>query len=227
MEDLLIKGTNLAVPNNLTRVGDLVYFEGPLLTLFENSGNGHFYLFDWIDRDKFFNRWLVYRISPAALLSFISNQISHLDLFKSNPDGKFYFTDIEAKHKMNDYALLELIDVPLKYFPNSENYFDKADCPFFGKIRALTIRALFRTKQDNEYSTHRIPISSLSFDSMVRPSNKINPNRFGTIGDNLNSFSALPASIIINIDNRYDWGKSFNLKKNRNPRIKKMNRVYA
>jgi hypothetical protein len=151
MENLSIKNTHSAISYNLIRVGDLVHFEGSLLTLFEDVKNGHLYIFDWVDRSSISNRWLVYRISPSALLGFINHQIPHLDLFKSNSDGKSYVTDIETKHRITVYNLSELDEVPAKYFPNKEHYFDKADSPHLEKIRAAAMKALSSKKPNNEY----------------------------------------------------------------------------
>jgi hypothetical protein len=44
---------------NFVRIGDLSYFEGPLLSLFEELNSGHLYLLDWVDRDEKSNRWLI------------------------------------------------------------------------------------------------------------------------------------------------------------------------
>ena len=57
--------------NSLIRIADVQNFEGPLLTLFENTLDKHLYLFDWVDRDSQFNRWIVYRCKPNILQKFI------------------------------------------------------------------------------------------------------------------------------------------------------------
>jgi hypothetical protein len=152
METLSNKDVNLELSNSLIRVGDLANFEGPLLTLFEDTRNGHLYLFDWVDRDSVSNRWLVYRVSPSALLEFLDKKISHLNLFKSNPDNQFYFTDIENKNRIIDCLLFKLISVPSKYAPPHDNIFDEVDCPHLGKIRAIANRELSRTKRDELYA---------------------------------------------------------------------------
>jgi hypothetical protein len=161
MENLSIKKNNSTITDNLVRVGDLAYFEGPLLTLFEDTNNGRLYIFDWVDRNIILNRWIVYRVSALALLAFIEKKINHFELFKSNPDNKFYAVDIETNHRIIDYTLSELNNLPSKYLPNAENCFDESDCPSLVKIKAVVIKALSNSKQLNEYLLfeHFIPTS--------------------------------------------------------------------
>ncbi|EDN65617.1 hypothetical protein BGP_0795 [Beggiatoa sp. PS] len=49
-------------PLNLRDIVDLIYFDGPLLTLFENE-YGDSYLYYWCDVDEQCNRWLVFRVT--------------------------------------------------------------------------------------------------------------------------------------------------------------------
>ncbi len=52
---------------NIFKVGDLVNYHGPLLSLFSND-KGELYLFDWSDSDDNYNRWLVFRITLTQLI---------------------------------------------------------------------------------------------------------------------------------------------------------------
>jgi hypothetical protein len=52
MENLSINKEHKLKVTNLVRVGDISYFEGPILSLFTELHSGHLYLFDWVDRDK-------------------------------------------------------------------------------------------------------------------------------------------------------------------------------
>ena len=73
MENLQGKSANNGLNKaDLTKIGDLLYFEGSLTTLFKNQKNGHLYLFDWADSDNTYNRWLVYEVQPMDILSYLS-----------------------------------------------------------------------------------------------------------------------------------------------------------
>lgn len=150
MENLSYKAKNISYPRDFIRIGDLSYFEGPLLTLFEDAALGHLYLFDWVDRSATQNRWLVYRITPELLLSFISGQVSHAELMASNPSGRVFVTDIDVNHRNGEYILDELNEIPSQYFPAHDSMFDIADCPSYQKIHAVAMRTLSRRTFENE-----------------------------------------------------------------------------
>lgn len=137
----------------LVRVGDLSYFEGPLLSLFQELKSGHFYVFDWVDRDLKSNRWIIYRVSPKYLLQFIYGKISHLGLFQNRPDDTLFFTDIDSNNKsFYHYEVSPIKDLPNKYIPNKDNYFEVSDCIAFEKIESVVIDSLSRQNSENEYS---------------------------------------------------------------------------
>ncbi len=97
MENLAFNSNKQLYTSNFVRIGDLSYFEGPLISLFEELNSGHLYLFDWVDRDENTNRWLIYRASPNYLLQFIHSRISHLELFQRRPEKEIYFADIDSR----------------------------------------------------------------------------------------------------------------------------------
>lgn len=154
MKILSYKDTKPKSVGELVRLGDLVFFEGPLLTLFKSISTNSCFLFDWVDRGVNSNRWLIYKVSPTALLKFINEQISHLELFESNPDKKFYVIDIESGHLLKDYSLIEIYNVPFEYVPNNDFYFAQSECLDFHKISAAVNKLISFTKQSNSYLTY-------------------------------------------------------------------------
>ena len=153
MEILTFNNNKQLDTSNFIRIGDLSHFEGPLLTLFEELNSGHLYLFDWVDRDERYNRWLIYRASPNHLLKFIRNKISHLELFEKRPEKNIYFTDIDSGNKsFNNYGIFKIESLPKAYYPNSDNYFELSDGNNIDKIKTLIISSLSKQKSENEYS---------------------------------------------------------------------------
>ncbi len=228
MENLSIKKENTTIISNLIRVGDLAYFEGPLLALFEEGNSGHLYIFDWADRNDKYNRWLVYRISPLSVLAFMKGDISHLDLFERTPDKKFYVADIETNYKITDYNLLELNDVPLKYYPNKESYFDIDDCPSFSKIQSIVFKALSRKKQENEYFVSDILRPTLTINTISRERfNRVNKSNVDTYFGNETYNVNLPSNFVVEFKNRYDQTKALYSNINLNSRQLKRKKVYA
>lgn len=164
MKDLVFNGDKKISLTNLVRIGDLSYYEGPLLTLFEELNSGHFYIFDWVDRDMQANRWLIYRVKPSYLLRYIQDEISHLELFINRHSNKVYFTDIDYHNRpFSHYDAFDLECIPHEYFPNTDSFFDTSDCTAFDKIKSAIIASLSKQKQSNEYSkAYSITINKLA-----------------------------------------------------------------
>ena len=149
MDQSTFKSKAARLNDYLIRIGDLVNFEGPLLSLFEDVKNGHLYIFDWVDRFDKTNRWLIYQVYPKKLLDFIQKKISYLDLFKSPVNNVYYFTDIGSSISSGNYNINLLDGIPEKYIPNENDFFDKSGSPNYDKI----ILFLINKKHENLYST--------------------------------------------------------------------------
>lgn len=151
MENLLINTAHKLNVSNLVRIGDLSYFEGPVLALFEEVDTGNFYLFDWVDRDKKSNRWLIYNVLPEDLLQYLNKEISHLALFKNRAKKSVHYIDIDNQNNsFRDYDAFELTQIPKNYLPNQNNFFDLEDCPTFEKIKTSVNKSLSRQQLEIE-----------------------------------------------------------------------------
>jgi len=62
MENLSYINNNQLSQDQLIRIGDIVNFEGPLMTLYQDQKYFDLYIFDWVDRDDTTNRWLAYQV---------------------------------------------------------------------------------------------------------------------------------------------------------------------
>jgi hypothetical protein len=151
MENLLIEPLPAAkLSQHLNRIGDLVNFEGPIVSLFEDLRNNHLYIFDWVDRDKTSNRWIIYRVKAQDLWLYLRKEISYFDLFQSYSRGNYYVAHI-GSFTNGAYELFKLNELPRKYLPNQDDYFEKNDCPFYDKIVSFVIERLKNQKQENDY----------------------------------------------------------------------------
>src|SRR5690606_40316923 len=112
MEKLTTLENNNNLLELLIRVGDLSFFEGPLLSLYENAKTGHLFLLDWVDRDKTHNRWIIYRVDPIYLKKFLNKQISHLDLFNNRPKINVHVVDIPNNGRLLSSEIKELYTIP-------------------------------------------------------------------------------------------------------------------
>jgi hypothetical protein len=121
--------------NNLRRVGDLINMEGPMLVVFQDTENGDLYLFDWVDNDEIFNRWLIFRTSKSDLIDFLKKNISYKTLFDKNTLQIFY-SDISVD-QMQAYKIFDLRRIPISYKPDKDVLFDSSDSKNLDKILSV------------------------------------------------------------------------------------------
>lgn len=106
-------------------VADLLYFDGPLLSLFKDK-NGKNCLFYWIDSDTKYNRWVVLNADNDKIIKYLKKEISLYNLISSN-SGCYYKVDIDNDLNYNNIALIEKEDFPTVYLPNRQFFFSEND----------------------------------------------------------------------------------------------------
>jgi len=127
MIQLKTSETKVLDRERLTRIGDLINIEGPILSVFQDENNSDFYLFDWADSDNYVNRWLVYKVNPENIKNFITNRTSYRELFISSLNSEYYYIDIDNDLLDSDFILTKITTLPENYIPLNENRFDKKD----------------------------------------------------------------------------------------------------
>lgn len=136
--ELLTDGKILAnydLRSMLSRVTDVVAFDGPILTLYKNKLGGALYLLDWVDVDENGNYWLIYRVSKERLEAFVNGTMSHLDLFKDDEDF-CYIVQIDAEAKWKQLQKVPKSSIPTPLLPSAEIFFQPSDCPDFNHLKA-------------------------------------------------------------------------------------------
>lgn len=113
-------------PLNLKAIADLIYFDGPLLSMFENK-YGDVYFYYWCDGDENYNRWLVFRVAQKMLEEYIRGQISLEKLILNPADGFLYSLDIDDKLEAQNTCLIHPENLPDTYIPEADSYYDFAD----------------------------------------------------------------------------------------------------
>ena len=101
---------------NLRDIVDLIYFEGPLLTLFENE-YGDSYLYYWCDVDEQCNRWLVFRVTRKTLRFYVTQKLSLRELISNPVDGFLYSIELDDELQCQRCCLIQPQNLPPKYRP--------------------------------------------------------------------------------------------------------------
>jgi len=106
------------------KLGDLVYYEGPLLSLFiDKDSPDIYYLYKWVDNDETSNRWIVTQVTSLSLRTFFYKQISLKDLILNNP----ICYSIDLDNDLNEKVVLicSSTDLPKEYLPAEKSFFSE------------------------------------------------------------------------------------------------------
>lgn len=105
--------------------GDLLYHEGPLLSVFKDALSNNFYLYKWSDCDDKAHRWLVFKVSAKGLTSFFDGHASIRQLILGQPFS--YFLDLDNNLEPVNIALVASAHIPPNYLPEQDSYFNALD----------------------------------------------------------------------------------------------------
>lgn len=106
-------------------VEDLVYFDGPLVSLIKESTTQD-YIYIFVDSGQL-NRWLAV---PAARDSLIRYRERSLSLRKFVENAEIlYLVDIDGDGEYKALYRCEISDIPPDYLPDEDSFFDSSLCP--------------------------------------------------------------------------------------------------
>ena len=123
----IIKAINIQeLGLNLEKIGDFLYHEGPLLSLFKDKQNpNHYYFYKWADCDERCNRWLIFPVTTEILRGFLFKEIPLRKIILNN--AYVFFIDLNNDLEAEQYLIASSSEIPNSYLP-SENSFYKEEC---------------------------------------------------------------------------------------------------
>lgn len=133
--------------NNLRKVADLIYFDGPFLSHYV-SKSGDNYLSYWVDCDENNQRWLVFRVGVNSLQNYVNKKKSLYELIKGVDDGFVYAVDISEDGSQSVPLMIFLSDIPNEYLPTADSYF------VFSYEKESDVAALSMTEQCGLFEIH-------------------------------------------------------------------------
>lgn len=123
---ITIKGHNfdyLPIPN-LNWKRDLLYFEGPLLSEYEDESN-NIYLKYWCDCDSDSNRWMLFKINEKDRLRLVLGEKSiHSVITESQEVFVFIIDESETNESI---TLVEKSKIPSDYIPSEKSFLNIQD----------------------------------------------------------------------------------------------------
>jgi hypothetical protein len=105
------------------KMGDFIYYEGPLLSHFQDltKPNEH-YFYRWVDNDNEVNRWLIFKTNKENLIKFFNGVLTELDLIATN--NVVTFLDLDDNLNKKGIYLSSFEDIPADYLPSNKTFFD-------------------------------------------------------------------------------------------------------
>jgi len=145
--------------SHLTKVTDLIYFDGPLLSHYiDNSGEN--YIFYWIDVNSTFNRWLFFRVDLNLLQDFVNKKIPLYDLILNRSELFLYSVDIDTDDQYSNIRLVLTKDLDTSYLPSQKSFYE------FKPQSNLSLLALSR-KYNSGIMEFRITGDSVNYGSIA------------------------------------------------------------
>jgi hypothetical protein len=112
--------------------GDLLYHEGPLLSVFKDALYGNYYFYKWSDCDEKGHRWLTFKVSIKGLNDFFDKKTSLKELILEQPFS--YIIDLDNDINPSQITLVSVENIPKSYLPESDSYFDELDFEVYATI---------------------------------------------------------------------------------------------
>ena len=115
-----------------TKQGDLLYHEGPLLSVFKDALSGNYYLYKWSDCDEKAHRWLIFKAAINDLSDFFDKKISLKSLISAQPFA--FFLDLNDSLDPLSIVIVSNQNIPKNYLPEEDSYFDAHDFENYASV---------------------------------------------------------------------------------------------
>lgn len=173
--------------NELTKVSDLIYFDGPFLSHYIHS-SGDNYLSYWVDCDDNMQRWLVFRIGITFLQKYVEKKMSLLDVFRQIDEGFVYLIDVDSKGQATQPLIVFLDKLPNDYFPDSDSFYD------FSLERESDVESLSLANNSGLFEIHftgaDVKYGNMPFDKYSKCLQKIEDLRLSCAGSFVKNIKA-------------------------------------
>lgn len=142
----------LLIPNltfSPQKLGDLIYYDGPLLSLFiDEERQNDYYLYRWVDNSESENRWLITKITINDLTDFFEEKLSLRDLVVNSQ--VVIVLDLDDELNKKQILLTTTSNLPSSYLPSLSSKF-KAQ--FYHKYALKLRNKLIQKRQTNHITS--------------------------------------------------------------------------
>lgn len=110
------------LPLTLNKIADLLYYDGPFLSLFEDNEEKTYYLYRWCDVDENCNRWLIFRVNQKQIKDYINGNLSMRKIIMKTES--YFLCDINNDIEYESVYFITSSQLPESYIPGIKSLFD-------------------------------------------------------------------------------------------------------
>lgn len=119
---LELKGNDIKI-DKLIKVDDLIYYDGPLLSIYKKE-DGSLFLVLWVDNSIEDNRWCFIPVEDKTLTSFLDKKITLRDVINKTESVIFKDLYLEGDELLERQIKKVLVkDISEEYMPTNESYY--------------------------------------------------------------------------------------------------------
>jgi hypothetical protein len=123
---------------HLEKMGDFLYHEGPLLSLFKDKTNlNSYYFYKWTDSDDKYNRWLVFHVHAEQLRAFLFQEVSLKSLIFKNTFA--FLIDIDNDLNQKQCLIASVDNIPKSYLPTEHSFYKQGKYSTFAESLKSTM----------------------------------------------------------------------------------------
>jgi hypothetical protein len=106
-------------------IGNLLEYEGPLLSLYEDTDHPDtYYLHKWVDHDNNANRWVVVPMSLAAIHALFHQQTTFRQVILQA--DHIHLVDFDQKDNALQVLSIDIADLPDAYLPMQDSFYSES-----------------------------------------------------------------------------------------------------
>jgi len=113
---------------DITKLFDLEYFDGPLLSLFADA-EGDFFLYKWYDLSMNSHQWLVFKVKYATVQKYLNGTSSEFEVLNDQTPKTFYLIEFTDKGKPNLVKTIPQQTILKEYDGLKSVFFKSEMCP--------------------------------------------------------------------------------------------------
>lgn len=150
------------------KMGDFLYYEGPLLSHFidKNNPTDH-YFFRWVDFNDDCHRWLIFKSSEKDIVNFLNKTISLWQLITKN--STVLLIDLDDELNKKQILITTTSKLPETYLPSVNSFFKEEQYHAY----ALELKNQFAKKESEQNMLIELLRKVHSLEEQQKKTNKL------------------------------------------------------